>query len=86
MHQSRKLCRNLLSWLFIDKDGKRVRYPIDAEMQIGFNYNDLVSYDPLNISRYKLMIVRNFGNLLRDFQIMKLLTLVKLEIIRQNMF
>ena len=36
-----------LKWLFIDKDSKRVRYPIDAEMQIGFNYNDLVSYDPI---------------------------------------
>ena len=41
-----------LTWLFIDKDGKRVRYPIDAEMQIGFNYNDLVSYDPKDFETF----------------------------------
>lgn len=41
-----------LKWLFIDKDGKRVRYPIDAEMQIGLNYNDLVSYDPKDFETF----------------------------------
>lgn len=32
-------------WLFIDYKGKRIRYPIDADMDIGLNYNDMVSFD-----------------------------------------
>lgn len=33
-------------WLYIDYKGKLIRYPIDAEMEIGNNYNDMVDYDP----------------------------------------
>jgi len=32
-------------WLFIEKDGKKVRYPIKAENAIGLNYNDMVDFD-----------------------------------------
>lgn len=42
-----------LSWLFIEKDGKKIRYPIDAEMKIGFNYNDLVPYNPADFDTFK---------------------------------
>lgn len=32
-------------WLYTDYKGKKIRYPIDADMDIGNNYNDMVSYD-----------------------------------------
>ena len=32
-------------WLFTTYKGKRIRYPIDADMDIGNNYNDMVSFD-----------------------------------------
>ncbi|UKM62924.1 hypothetical protein [Levilactobacillus phage ENFP1] len=33
------------SWLQVEHDGETVRYPIDAEMTIGYNYSDQVDFD-----------------------------------------
>lgn len=33
------------SWLKVEHDGELVRYPIDAEMTIGYNYSDQVDFD-----------------------------------------
>ena len=32
-------------WLFIDYKGKHIRYPIDADLEVGDNYNDMVEYN-----------------------------------------
>jgi len=32
-------------WLFTTYEGKRIRYPIEAEAEIGATYNDMVEYD-----------------------------------------
>ena len=34
------------SWLMYNHNGKKERYPIEAEVDIGANYNDEVDYDP----------------------------------------
>ena len=33
-------------------EGKLIRYPIDAEMEIGNNYNDMVDYDPEDAAKF----------------------------------
>ena len=39
-------------WLFMQHEGKLIRYPIDAEMEIGNNYNDMVDYDPEDATKF----------------------------------
>lgn len=34
-----------IPWLFIEWEGKTIRYPIKADSEIGVNYNDMVDYD-----------------------------------------
>ena len=34
-----------IDWLFIEWEGKRMRFPIVADAEIGVNYNDMVDYD-----------------------------------------
>ncbi|AVR55586.1 DNA polymerase [Staphylococcus phage phiSA_BS2] len=40
-------------FLFVDYMGEKIRYPIDADMEIGFNYNDAVEYDEEEIETFK---------------------------------
>lgn len=40
-------------WLFTTYKGKLIRYPIDADMDIGNNYNDMVSFDREDYSTFK---------------------------------
>jgi DNA polymerase I-like protein with 3'-5' exonuclease and polymerase domains len=40
-------------WLYADYKGKHIRYPIDADMDIGNNYNDMVSYDREEFKTFK---------------------------------
>lgn len=39
-------------WLYSDFHGKTIRYPIDAEMDIGNNYNDMVEYNPDEVAAF----------------------------------
>lgn len=42
----RYIMENLpIDWLFIDWKGEKIRYPIEADVEIGINYNDMVDYD-----------------------------------------
>ena len=41
-------------WLFTEYKGKRIRYPIDAEVEIGNTYNDMVDYDE-DIHKFKTL-------------------------------
>lgn len=43
---SKYIMENLpIDFLFIDWEGKKARYPIKADCEIGKNYNDMVDYD-----------------------------------------
>ncbi|QEG04202.1 DNA polymerase 2 [Bacillus phage BC-T25] len=43
---ARHIMENLpIDWLFIDWKGERIRYPIEADVEIGVTYNDMVEYD-----------------------------------------
>lgn len=49
----RKIMTTLpIPWLMIEKDGKKIRYPIDADMQIGYNYHDLVDFNLEDFSKF----------------------------------
>lgn len=39
-------------WLFTNYKGKTIRYPIDAEMEIGVTYNDMVEYVPEEVKDF----------------------------------
>lgn len=41
-----------LDWLFIEWEGKTLRYPIKADCEIGVNYNDMVDYDREEIESF----------------------------------
>lgn len=41
-----------IDWLFIEWEGKRLRYPIKADVEIGLNYNDMVNYDAEDLSTF----------------------------------
>lgn len=34
-----------IDWLFIDWKGERMRYPIEADIEVGINYNDMVDFE-----------------------------------------
>ena len=40
-------------FLYTNLNGQRVRYPIEADIEIGHNYNDLVDYDPEEYKTFK---------------------------------
>lgn len=40
-------------WLYTTYKGKRMRYPVDADMDIGNNYNDMVSFDAKDFATFK---------------------------------
>lgn len=35
-----------IEFLFMEYEGERIRFPIGADVEIGWNYNDLVDYEP----------------------------------------
>ena len=39
-------------FLYIDYKGEKIRYPIVADAEIGFNYNDAVEYDEEEIAKF----------------------------------
>lgn len=42
-----------IDWLFIDWKGKKLRYPIATDLEVGINYNDMVEYDMEEINSFK---------------------------------
>lgn len=42
-----------IDWLYIDWEGKKLRYPIKADCEIGITYNDMVDYDMDEINTFK---------------------------------
>lgn len=50
---ARYIMENLpIEWLFIDWQGGKIRYPIEADVEIGVNYNDMVDYDKEEIDTF----------------------------------
>lgn len=47
-----------IDWLFIDWKGKKLRYPIAADVEIGVNYNDMVDYNMEEINTFRC--VKNY--------------------------
>lgn len=41
-----------IDWLFIDWKGERIRYPIEADVEVGINYNDMVDYDKDDLNSF----------------------------------
>lgn len=40
-------------WLYTTYQGKEIRYPIDADIEIGNNYNDMVEFDAKDYATFK---------------------------------
>ncbi|QEG13719.1 putative ssDNA binding domain protein [Bacillus phage vB_BspM_MarvelLand] len=51
---ARHIMENLpIDWLFIDWKGEKIRYPIEADVEIGVTYNDMVEYDADDLNTFQ---------------------------------
>lgn len=62
---SKFIMENLpIDFLMIDWKGERVRYPIEADVEIGENYNDMVDYDKEELDKYNSL--RGYVRFIKD--------------------
>lgn len=53
---SKYVMENLpIDWLFIQWEGKRTRFPIEIDVEIGVNYNDMVDYNEEELEQFNLI-------------------------------